>query len=179
MPRLTDEEDEPLPYGIIGTWNRRVTSCIKIHRKCSRIHRDAEDAVRRMLDMRTELWSGRILKRCDFNYWHRAAQLAIADTKPKPPKKESEPEPVLQVPHFQPSAPARPASFVESSPAPVPRAPQPSAPVPIAPQQDVAMQYEEEEYMDINNMGVGATLHAILKTLIKIDRRMEALGARI
>ena len=46
-----------------------------------------------------------------------------------------------------------------------------------APQQVIAEQVGEE--MDIDSMGVAATLHAILRTLIKIDRRMESLEARI
>jgi hypothetical protein len=32
--------------------------------------------------------------------------------------------------------------------------------------------------MDIDSMGVGATLHEILRTLIRIDQRMERLEAR-
>ena len=46
-----------------------------------------------------------------------------------------------------------------------------------APRPVVAEQIGEE--MDVDSMGVAATLHAILRTLIKIDRRMESLEARI
>lgn len=46
-----------------------------------------------------------------------------------------------------------------------------------APQRAFADPIDEE--MDIDGMGVAATLHAILRTLIKIDRRMESLETRI
>ncbi|KAJ9152161.1 hypothetical protein NKR19_g4669 [Coniochaeta hoffmannii] len=184
MPRFADEDGEIIPckpcFERIGRKlhrdeqcappagrGPRCHNCATRHRQCFGIPPAAHDAVRRMLDMRREFWSGRVTEE-DFEYWYAAARQAISEA-----ETAAEASEISQAAgEAQGTADAQPVASVSGRPAKKRSVVSGSAPRPV-----VAEQIGEE--MDVDSMGVAATLHAILRTLIKIDRRMESLEARI
>lgn len=115
-------------------------------------------------------------------YWHSVARQVIDDAKAAPDEEQATASPETQSPAVQQGSSAQLATPRQrDSAAGIIAARGKSAQNHVArdnaPQQNVLE--PDEEGMEIDKMGVAATLHAILRTLIKIDRRMESLEAQI